>query len=251
MPRLRARSFVTLVSVFLMFFSFVVPAFSSPASQNLYSQNQSLTNVTSTNWSGYAVSSSSVTDVKGSWVAPSVTCTSKTTYSSFWVGIDGYTSKTVEQTGTDSDCSDGTARYYGWYEFYPAGSVDFGSKYPVKPGDHISAEVSVSGADFTVTMKDSSGWTFSITKAVSSASKSSAEWIVERPEVGSKLSSLSDFGKVGFTSDYATINGVTGPISSFTYVAITMKQSGKILDKPSALSKDGTGTFTVTWRASS
>jgi hypothetical protein len=176
------------------------------------------------------------------------------TYSSFWVGIDGYTSKTVEQTGTDSDCNGGSAKYYAWYEFYPANSVNLGSKYPVKVGDHMSAEVSASGTSFTVTLTDSSGWTFSITKSVSSAQKSSAEWIVERPEICTTtctLASLSDFGKVSFSSNYATINGVTGAISSFTHVAITMKQGGKALDKPSALSTDGTSSFTVSWRASS
>jgi hypothetical protein len=78
----------------------------------------------STNWSGYAVTGSAFTTAKASWIIPTVTC-SKTpnTYSSFWVGIDGWTSSTVEQTGTDSDCNGSRASYYAWYEFYPAGSV--------------------------------------------------------------------------------------------------------------------------------
>ena len=80
-------------------------------------------NATSTNWSGYAVTgvSGSVTNVKGSWVVPTVDCSKSpsTSYASFWVGIDGYSSNTVEQIGTDSDCSSGTPTYYAWYEFYP------------------------------------------------------------------------------------------------------------------------------------
>ena len=81
-------------------------------------------NATSTNWSGYAVTGpdGSVTDVKGSWKVPDVVCSSPGTpnsYASFWVGIDGYGSNTVEQIGTDSDCSGGNAVYYAWYEFYP------------------------------------------------------------------------------------------------------------------------------------
>ena len=43
------------------------------------------------------------TDVKGSWTQPTATCTNKTAYSSFWVGLDGYNSNSVEQIGTDSD----------------------------------------------------------------------------------------------------------------------------------------------------
>src|SRR5437773_12177051 len=57
----------------------------------------------SLNWSGYSAfaSGTTFTDVKASWVAPSVSCPSgKGQYSSFWVGIDGYNSNSVEQTGT-------------------------------------------------------------------------------------------------------------------------------------------------------
>src|SRR5262249_52732221 len=50
---------------------------------------------TSTNWAGYVVTGAtgSVTDVKSSWIVPSIQkgCTSTNTYSLAWVGIDGYT----------------------------------------------------------------------------------------------------------------------------------------------------------------
>src|SRR5262249_48404404 len=78
---------------------------------------------TRSNWSGYAASgtSGSVTEAEGSGTGPPIqgSCPSANQYSSFWVGIDGYTSKTVEQIGTDSDCQNGVPTYYGWYEFYP------------------------------------------------------------------------------------------------------------------------------------
>src|SRR5271165_3522741 len=81
----------------------------------------------STNWSGYAVTGAngSVTSVTGSWVVPPATCTEaggSKAYASFWVGIDGWNSSSVEQTGTDSDCSSGKPLYYAWYEFYPQAS---------------------------------------------------------------------------------------------------------------------------------
>lgn len=54
-------------------------------------------NSTSTNWSGYANTGATFTDVKGSWTEPTATCSSgQTAYSSFWVGIDGDTTNTVE-----------------------------------------------------------------------------------------------------------------------------------------------------------
>src|SRR5262245_55963259 len=77
--------------------------------------------VSSENWSGYAVNGAegSVQDVSGSWTVPSVTCASGTEYSSFWVGIDGFNSNTVEQIGVDADCLSGSPVYYAWFEFYP------------------------------------------------------------------------------------------------------------------------------------
>ncbi len=119
----------------------------------------------STNWSGYAVEGTSFTSAKGSWIIPTVNCTkTPNTYSSFWVGIDGWTSTTVEQTGTDSDCSGRTPSYYAWYEFYPAASVLI-SSVPVSPGNKMSASVTwVSGTEFTVTItNETTGKSFSKT----------------------------------------------------------------------------------------
>src|ERR1700758_2409666 len=74
--------------------------------------------VESENWSGYAVTGSAFTSAHGSWTVPAVNCSqTPNTYSSFWVGIDGYSSSTVEQTGTDSDCSGSSARYDAWSGF--------------------------------------------------------------------------------------------------------------------------------------
>ena len=120
----------------------------------------------STNWAGYAVTSPNqeVTNVNGSWIEPSIvgSCPSTTNqYSSFWVGIDGYSSSTVEQTGTDSDCQNGTPTYYAWYEFYPQPSYLITSL-TIRPGDKISADVSYGSTGFTATISDiSTGKSFS------------------------------------------------------------------------------------------
>lgn len=102
-------------------------------------------NATSTNWSGYAVTGAdgSVTDVKGSWIVPAVICHAGApdSYSSLWVGIDGFTSSTVEQIGIDADCVSGTPEYFAWFEFYPHWPYTINTV-EVQPGDTISAEVS-------------------------------------------------------------------------------------------------------------
>ena len=73
----------------------------------------------STNWSGYAATGS-FHSVSANWTEPTGRCTSATRYASFWVGLDGLNSSTVEQTGSEVDCSGGSPVYYSWYEMYPA-----------------------------------------------------------------------------------------------------------------------------------
>src|SRR3954470_985054 len=108
------------------------------ASSMRHGPDHRISNSTSTNWSGYAVTGGRYTRVSSSWTVPSVSCAG-TAYSSFWVGLDGDTSGTVEQTGTDSDCSGSTPQYYAWYEMYPKFPVNFSN--PVQAGDNMSASV--------------------------------------------------------------------------------------------------------------
>lgn len=218
----------------------------------------------STNWSGFAVTAGSgaVSDAKGSWIVPTIqgSCTSTNQYSSFWVGIDGFNSGTVEQTGTDSDCQNGAPTYYAWYEFYPHPSFLI-SGLAIHPGDHISADVVFANRRFTTTITDvTTGLSFSTSAKVNSAQRSSAEWIAEAPSSGGILP-LANFGTVYYGTDntgvastcFATINGATGAIGSFassSIQSITMvTSSGAVKAQPSALSTDGT-SFSVKWVSS-
>ena len=73
----------------------------------------------STNWSGYAATTGTYTSVSASWTQPAGTCSRGDQYAAFWVGLDGYSSSSVEQTGSEVDCVGWTAQYYAWYEMYP------------------------------------------------------------------------------------------------------------------------------------
>jgi len=210
------------------------------------------------NWSGYAVTGTAFTDVKGSWIVPKATCTkSPNGWASFWVGIDGFSSSTVEQTGTLVWCDRTVPHYYTWYEFYPAATT-YITTVPSKPGDKMSAEVSYAGGKFTAKITDeTTGKSFSITKAVSGAERTSAEWIAEAPEAITGILNLADFTKASFGDDYtaikdtnwATDSTVSGPISDFgsTVEKITQIDFTNFIEaRPSALSTDGS-SFTSTW----
>jgi len=182
--------------------TFLTVASALPTPQLLVAPRLSHDSVTSTNWSGFAVTgpTNSVTDAKGSWIVPSIqgSCSSTNQYSSFWVGIDGYSSGTVEQTGTDSDCQGGVPTYYAWYEFYPHPSFIF-SSLTIHPGDRISAEAHFSGRTFTVTITDTTtGQSASKSAKVNSAQRSSAEWIAEAPSSSGGVLPLANFGTASF-----------------------------------------------------
>jgi hypothetical protein len=213
--------------------------------------------VSSANWSGYAVqdstSSALFTDVAGTWVEPTATCTSGQQFSSFWVGIDGYASNSVEQLGTDSDCNGSKPSYYAWYEMYPAFPVNLSkSKYPVKPGDTLTASVSVSDENFTLSISSSRGWSFSTVQSGTAALKqSSAEWVAEAPSSDSGVLPLADFGSVAFTNCTAAVSGgASKAISSFKGKKgpheMTMAANGTTKATPSSLTSAGEA-FGVTW----
>lgn len=208
----------------------------------------------STNWSGYAVTGpqGSVQDVKGSWVVPTVTCDSGTEYSSFWVGIDGFNSNTVEQIGTDADCYSGSPAYYAWFEFYPHPMFTI-NNLNVSPGDQISAEVHYEprSRQFTVWISNgTTGQSFSTTTKVNSAQRSSAEWIAEAPSSVGGVLPLADFNLVSYSSDYATANGTTRVIGKFApsavYTITMVDETGKTKAIPSPLASDST-SFSVNW----
>jgi hypothetical protein len=244
-----------------------------------------LENGASLNWAGYAVEypnlsrpkNGTVSDVTGTWQVPEVRggTVSGNTYSSIWVGIDGYSNNTVEQIGTEEDWINGSAVYFAWYEMYP--------KYPVtipltiNAKDIIEAEVGyatsqagtvvgksagkgksgggTSGGSgyFILTLTDeTSGESFTTTQTSASAKRSSAEWIVEAPWSAGVLP-LADFGTATFSNASLTINGVTSSDianwGSNTYDRIDMvNSSGNLKAQTSVLASDGSG-FTVTWKS--
>ncbi len=255
----------TLAASAIIFLSTISFAAALPAPSIIVAPRIHDANVSSTNWSGFAVTGSagSVSDAKGSWVVPTIqgTCPGTNQYSSFWVGIDGYSSGTVEQTGTDSDCQNGVPTYYAWYEFFPHPSFLING-ISVHPGDVISAEAHASGnGKFTVSITDTTTkQSFSTSSTVHRAQQSSAEWIAEAPSSSGGILPLANFGTVNFGLDhtsvsstcFATINGSTAAFGTFgtNVQKITMVTSGGATKaSPSNPSTDST-SFSVSWVSS-
>jgi len=200
----------------------------------------------STNWSGYAATTGTYTSVSASWVQPTGTCSRGDHYAAFWVGLDGYSSSTVEQTGSEVDCVGRTAQYYAWYEMYPGPSENYPNT--VKAGDHFSASVTYIGNNrYTVTISDSTQhWTQTTTQALAGAARSSAEVIVEAPccTFSGGILPLTDFGTMSFTRSNAngTAIGSAGGVTEI----IMVDNRGLAKDSITTLNSTGTG-FGATW----
>jgi hypothetical protein len=222
--------------------------------------------VDSQNWSGYAAvakSNVALRFVESTFTVPSVNCSKVQigsggqNYAAEWVGLDGFNSTTVEQTGVDSICdsSSGAATNQAWYEMYPLDPVVFSG---VSAGDTIFVAVwyDSSTNQYQLTMEDkTTGSTMQSSQPCPSGSacdRNSAEVIEEDP--GGSVAggiNLADFGKVNFTSTLVTsrdgLRGTLSPSKLWTSTEIIMQDpSGDDMATPSALTDSG-ADFSVTW----
>ena len=207
--------------------------------------NHRLSNSTSSNWSGYAVTGSRYTSVSASWTQPAVNCSvTPTGWSSFWVGLDGDTTSTVEQTGSEADCSSGRAVYSAWYEMYPKYPKNYSNT--VRAGDHFTASVTTDGrGNFSLHLADTTqGWSHTTSAKLRSARLGSAEVIAEAPSSSGGVLPLADFGTVGFSG--ATANGTSfGSLSGLDRIDMASGSTTK-----ASTSSISGGNFSVTWKHS-
>jgi Peptidase A4 family len=201
-----------------------------------------------------------VSCVEGSWVQPSIDCSSGTQLVAIWVGIDGVngitidSAGTLEQIGTVATCVPGGARMNAWMEVLPAEafSVELPGV-PVRTGDDFWARVLFNGDTFDM-------WLVNVTQAKMSrvhppgagAARATAEWIVEAPSHCSarcKIDLLANFGTVQITGAVAAIGGVTSGIDDDSWLRgqEVIQRGGITRATVSPVADDGRA-FTVTWR---
>jgi len=197
--------------------------------------------VGSTNWDGYAVTKSGgkFRAVSATFFVPFLNCAvspggTNGTFSSDWVGLDGFSSTTVEQDGIEADCNGSSAQYFAWHEIFP--KVAVASKIAIHPGDSITASVRFNSSTrkYRMEVSDSTdGKSFTVRQACagSACKRTSAEVISEAPSlvVGGSLvqASMSDYGAVGFTGISITGgSGQTGGIKSSHWSRVRIEQLG-------------------------
>jgi peptidase A4-like protein len=180
------------------------------------SQQQGVQNsfATDANWSGYvdATGYRGFTAVYGQWNVPSiVACESNTTtYSSFWVGLDGYESGDLVQDGTEADCTDilgifNFTGYSAWEELLPNQPYSQNVSLSPNAGDSFWALAWVGDANHQYDPNGAYAWfnMWDLTQRqgvlVGQALNGTwfygytAEWIMERPTVSGQFAQLSDY----------------------------------------------------------
>ena len=194
---------------------------------------------TSSNWSGYMVTTAATggctpatgvtySSVSGTWTVPTVTKSSGgggllggltgagNTYSALWTGIDGVNDSNLIQAGTEQDVVGGSPQYGAWWEILPAPETVIPS-ITVRPGDAISVSIGKGAAPCT-----SGQWLIAVTDSTADAQgrgspfttcqsysgqQTSAEWVVEAPLVNGMQSSIANYGSALF--DKGTVNGAS------------------------------------------
>ncbi|KAI0157209.1 peptidase A4 family-domain-containing protein [Xylariaceae sp. FL1272] len=207
---------------------------------------------TSTNWGGIAIVASGVSEVAGTFVVPGISppggAVGGTSYcGAAWVGVDGYTNSALIQTGV-LWCIDGSgsgAEYQAWYEYLPAGLVDYGN-IAISAGDSVTVTATMTGSNQGTTTLSANGQVVShdFSGEGTALQGASAEWIVEDFSSNGGLVPFANFGSVTFTDATAIINGATFNAADDNPVNIGLQtSSGAIITDTSVSGSSLTVTY--------
>jgi hypothetical protein len=206
---------------------------------------------TSANWAGYVAAQDTYTGIGATWTVPVVSATSsnaRVAADAAWIGIGGVRSHDLIQAGTQALIQNGTVTYQAWYELLP----DYQRiiAFTVHGGDSVSISLQelTPGKWYLIFVNNTTGKQYEA-NLVYDSSKSSADWIVERPlaDVGntSAYLPLDSFGTIQFTNAYAIVNGVRKSLANAGVQQLAMiDRNVGTLAAPSSIGSDGE-TFSV------
>jgi hypothetical protein len=241
---IRSTIVLTLIAAITMavvFLSLTRPSHAALALQTLNSQN----------YAGYASRNGKFTSVAGSWLVPAVRCSHYKQALGIWVGIGGLThSNDLEQDGIVVECDHALhPQYFAFFEILPA--IAQTPNLPVKPGDRISASVTlVRKGVFNFQLHDSSqNWSFTRQGKKSGAHLDSADCIVEAvSDTSNHILPLAKFGTITISGCLANGKPINADPST-AEIFMFSESAGAFKAQPSDLSAGGTA-FSVRWERS-
>jgi hypothetical protein len=210
--------------------------------------------VSSANWSGYAVTpTGDVTAVSSTFIVPTAGLVLPG-FAASWAGIGGYSSQDLIQAGVAEDSFPTNPllgdQYFAWYELLPGSAVQLTNctgvtSCAVSPGDSVTVHIFQTANDvWTIDVSDSGHWSWSRTGVAYTSTHSSAEWILEAPQVDGVQSLIAGVGTAHFgpLSTFTVGAGSPQPIAAGgpTQINLTTPLISTVnLATPSALAADG------------
>ncbi|KAF9074106.1 peptidase G1 [Rhodocollybia butyracea] len=168
--------------------------------------------VESENWGGAVLTADTgtYTSIRADFVlsVPTARFQPDTECASVWVGIDGYNDceSAILQTGIYLCVLNTTVTYTAWYEFFPAGAINFDSDdITFSEGDSVTLSATVStptSGTLTVTNNSKNITVSQFVTSTTELCQNSAEWIIEQGF--SDFIDFPDFHTVVFTGASAS-----------------------------------------------
>jgi hypothetical protein len=179
-----------------------------------------------TSWSGYILTGTTFTAIHAAWKQPVVTCPTDDARASFWIGIDGWGTGSVEQVGTWGVCNGAgkPVTYRAWWEIVGGGGG--AQPFAISPGDSIEASVVFANDIYALAVKDLTNKGEFATKAkcgTRPCNRTTAEWIIERPG-GHPLAQYQDM-----TFSDLRFSAAMPPNEGIVVTQATMKNGNNVL----------------------
>jgi hypothetical protein len=189
---------------------------------------------TSGNWSGYEAQAAkgSYEGVQGEWKVPTIVFGENgyTTWSAFWIGLDGDGTTDLIQAGTEQNYTEmgsfTATNYYAWTQLLPNQPNEQQVSLSINPGDDIFVQVlAPAGLEpCDLLYNKTQGKSVAICTPLGSTQfwGSEAEWIMERPCLGRCGTSTPEFSELSayvlgvMTNAYVFPAKVEGPIPAGT-----------------------------------
>ncbi|GMF89070.1 unnamed protein product [Aspergillus oryzae] len=202
------------------------------------------------NWAGAVQTTAPAASATYSYVAatftlPSVTPTaassSETQAASFWVGIDGATSgDAIWQAGVDIYVQNGKPSFAGWYEWYPANSVNIDLEFNFGDVVFTSVESTSNSEGVAVIENLTTGKNVTVTASAPAATATltgqNAEWILEDLAVDGDGLTFVDFGEATFTGCVAKAGGKEYGLGGSALYAVQDRSSNTVQAVPTIVS---------------
>lgn len=192
---------------------------------------------TSSNWSGYVLEGTHIAQAQGTFNVPTLTQQPANGDASTveWVGIDGFSNSDLIQAGVseDYDATSNTMSVYPWWEILPNYETPI-TTMTVAPGDRVTVTIAqLSGSNWGIGVTDDTTGQSFATQQTYTGAGTSAEWIVEAPQVNGALAQLGDY------SPNVTFSGLAANGARAAVDELFMLQNDSIVSSPSALDANG------------